>query len=61
MIFPCIELFLVIFHDFQSLWEPCMYHAQTPAASTVPRQNGFCLIHKPYEILSRLQNLELPL
>ena len=27
MIFPCMELFLVIFqvfHDFQSLWEPCM-------------------------------------
>ena len=26
MIFPCMELFLVIFqvfHDFQSLWEPC--------------------------------------
>ena len=28
MIFPCMELFLVIFqvsHDFQSLWEPCWY------------------------------------
>ena len=27
MIFPCIELLFVIFqvfHDFQSLWEPCM-------------------------------------
>ena len=26
MIFPCMELFLVIFqvfHDFQVLWEPC--------------------------------------
>ena len=23
MIFPCTELFWVIFHDFQSLWEPC--------------------------------------
>ena len=23
MIFPCMELFFVIFHDFQSLWEPC--------------------------------------
>ena len=27
MIFPCMELFLVIFqvfHDFQSLWKPCI-------------------------------------
>ena len=23
MIFPCMELIFVIFHDFQSLWEPC--------------------------------------
>ena len=23
MIFPCMELFLVIFQVFQSLWEPC--------------------------------------
>ena len=29
MIFPCMELFLVIFHvfhDFQSLWEPWALH-----------------------------------
>ena len=28
MIFPCMEFFLVIFqvfHDFQSLWEPCYF------------------------------------
>ena len=28
MIFPCMELFLVIFQvfrDFQSLWEPCHF------------------------------------
>ena len=27
MIFPCMELFLVIYqvlHDFQSVWEPCI-------------------------------------
>ena len=27
MIFPCMELFFLIFqvfHDFQSLWEPCL-------------------------------------
>ena len=23
MVFPCMELFLVVFHDFQSLREPC--------------------------------------
>ena len=26
MIFPGMELFLVIFHDFQSLWEPLYIH-----------------------------------
>ena len=26
MTFPCMELFLVIVHDFQSLWEPCHIH-----------------------------------
>ena len=29
MIFPCMELFLVIFQvfrDFQSLWEPCFMY-----------------------------------
>ena len=24
MIFPCMKLFLEVFHDFQSLWEPCI-------------------------------------
>ena len=31
MIFPCMELFFVIFqvsHDFQSLWEPCKKEQQ---------------------------------
>ena len=23
MIFPCMDFVLVIFHDFQSMWEPC--------------------------------------
>ena len=33
MIFPCMKLFLVIFqvfHDFQSLWEPCVWAVANP-------------------------------
>ena len=35
MIFPCMELFLVIFqvfHDFQSLWEPCKDYNESKRA-----------------------------
>ena len=53
IIFPCMELFLVIFqvfHDFQSLWEPCIIepehsnmhklaHAPTACVSTQSDQS----------------------
>ena len=38
MIFPCMELFLVIFqvfHDFQSLWEPCLYMPAVKALTSL--------------------------
>ena len=42
MIFPCMELIFVIiqvFHDFQSLWEPCVYMGESSKSWTLEIQN----------------------
>ena len=46
MIFPCMELFLVIFqvfHDFQSLWEPCWcYGTEEENSLTLKNSVQYC-------------------